>query len=292
MEKIGIVTDEAADLPKEIIEKYQIATVQVKLFWPEIENLPGNNTFQKMRELEKGEIKNFYKTSQPSMKDFLDKYNLQFNSFEKILCFTVTSKLSGTHNSAVQAVRFLDKSKQDKVFVIDTLNASGGQALPILKAIELIEKGKGAEDIVAELKEMVHRVHFYIMFKDPKWIEVSGRISGLVANLMRGMAKIGIRPVLAMKDGVIAPAGLKGGAKDMPAGLFKQFEEDVKKMKMEDRKIKAVITHGDDLPEAERLKKMIEEKFGNTEIVFINIVNNVVGALAGPNALTLGWCEN
>jgi len=292
MEKIGIVTDEAVDLPKEIIEKHQIAVVPVKLFWPEIENLPGDNTFQKMRELEKGEIKNFYKTSQPSIKDFLEKYNLQFSRFEKILCITLTSKLSGTHNSAVQAVRFLEKNKQDNIFTVDTLSVSGGQALLVLKAIELIEKGREAEDIVAELKEMVSRVHFYIMFKDPKWIEVSGRISHLVAGLMRGMAKANIRPVLAMKDGVIAPAGLKSGAKDMPAGLFKQFEEDVRKMKMEGKKIKAVITHGDDLPEAERLKKMIEERFGNTEIVFINIVNNVVGALAGPGALTLGWCEN
>lgn len=292
MEKIGIVTDEAVDLPKEIIEKHQIAVVPVKLFWPEIENLPGDNTFQKMRELEKGEIKNFYKTSQPSIKDFLEKYNLQFGRFEKILCITLTSKLSGTHNSAVQAVKFLEKNKQDNIFTVDTLSVSGGQALLVLRAIELIEEGREAEDIVAELKEMVSRVHFYIMFKDPKWIEVSGRISHLVAGLMRGMAKANIRPVLAMKDGVIAPAGLKSGAKDMPAGLFKQFEEDVRKMKMEGKKIKAVITHGDDLPEAERLKKMIEERFGNTEIVFINIVNNVVGALAGPGALTLGWCEN
>jgi DegV family protein with EDD domain len=292
MEKIGIVTDEAVDLPKEIIEKHRIAVVPVKLFWPEIENLPGENTFQKMRELEKGEIKNFYKTSQPSIKDFLEKYNLQFSRFERILCITLTSKLSGTHNSAIQAVKFLEKNKQDKVFTVDTLNVSGGQALLVLKAIELIEEGKEAEDIVAELKEMVPRVHFYIMFKDPKWIEVSGRISHLVAGLMRGVAKANIRPVLAIKDGIIAPAGLKSGAKDMPAGLFKQFEEDVRKMKMEKKKIKAVITHGDDLPEAERLKKMIEERFGNTEIVFINIVNNVVGALAGPGALTLGWCEN
>jgi len=291
MEKIGIITDEAADLPKEIIEKHRIAVVPVKLFWPEIENLPGDNTFQKMRELEKKGIQSFYKTSQPSVKDFLDKYNLQLGSFEKILCFTVTSKLSGTHNSAVQAVKFLEKNKQDKVFVIDTLNVSGGQALLILKAINLIEAGKEIEEIIKDIRGFIPKIHFYVMFKDPKWIEVSGRISHFVASLMRGMAKAGIRPVLAIKDGVIAPAGLKGGAKDIPAGLFRQFEEDIKKMKMEDKKIKAVIAHGDDLAEAERLKRMIEEKFSNVEIVFISMVNNVVGALAGPNALTLSWCD-
>lgn len=57
MQKIGIITDEAADLPREIIEKHQIGIVPVKLNWPEIENLPGDNTFQKMRELEKRALK-------------------------------------------------------------------------------------------------------------------------------------------------------------------------------------------------------------------------------------------
>jgi len=292
MGKIGIITDEAADLPKEIIEKYQIAVVPVKLFWPEIENLPGDNAFQKMRELGRKGIQSFGKTSQPSMKDFLDKYNLQLGRFEKVLCFTVTSKLSGTYNSAIQAKKFIRQDQQNKVFVIDSLSVSGGQALLIFKAIELIESGREAEEIVKELEEFVPQIHLYIMFKDPKWIEASGRISHLVANLMRGMAKTGIRLVLAFKNGVLGPAGLKAGAKDIPTGLFKQFETDVKKLKIEDKKIKAVITHGDDLEAAGRLKEMIEKEFGNVEIVFVNILNNVVGTLAGPNALTFAWCED
>jgi len=118
MEKIGIVTEEAVDFPQEIIEKYQIAIVPVKLFWPELEEMPGENTFQKMRELEKRGIKSFGKTSQPSIKDFLDKYNFQLERFEKIICITLTSKLSGSHNSAIQARKFLVKNK--KKFLLST----------------------------------------------------------------------------------------------------------------------------------------------------------------------------
>lgn len=47
MEKIGIVTDEGADLPHDLVEKYQIAVVPVKLDWPEIENLPEKILFRK-----------------------------------------------------------------------------------------------------------------------------------------------------------------------------------------------------------------------------------------------------
>ncbi|MDD2697027.1 MAG: DegV family protein [Candidatus Pacebacteria bacterium] len=291
MSKIGIIVDEAGDLPQEIIQKHQIAIVPVKLHWPEIENLPGENTFQKMRELEKKGIQSFGKTSQPSVKDFLDKYNLQFEKFEKLICITITSKLSGTYNSALQAKKFLAEDKQDKVFIVDSLSASGGEAFLVLKAIGLMEQGKTAEEIAKELEEFVPQVHFYVIFDDPKWIEASGRISHLVASLMRAMAGAGIRPVLAIKNGILTPAGLKTGAKDIPTGIFKQFETDVKKLKKENHKISAIITHGDDLAGAQRLKEMIEKGFPNAKVVFLNIVNNVVGAPAGPDALTFAWCE-
>jgi len=289
MEKIGIVTEEAVDFPQEIIEKYQIAIVPVKLFWPELEEMPGGNTFQKMRELEKRGIKSFGKTSQPSIKDFLDKYNFQLERFEKIICITLTSKLSGSHNSAIQARKFLETEKQEKVFIIDSLSVTGGQALLILKAIDLIQEGKEIKEIIKELEEFVPQIHLYVMFEDPKWIEALGRISHLVANLMRGLAKVGIRPVLTLKNGVLVQAGVKTGAKEMPAGLLKQLEADVKKFKMEDKKIRIAITHGDNLEGAQKLKEMIGEKFKNAEIVFLNIIDNILGVATGPNALTIAW---
>lgn len=291
MGKIGIIVDEGADLPQDIIEKYQIATVPVKLYWPDIEDLPGENTFQKMKELEKRGIKSFGKTSQPSVKDFLDKYNLQLERFEEVVCITVTSKLSGTYNSANQARKFLEQEKQNKVFLADSLSASGGEALLVFRAIDLIETGKTAEEIAKDLEEFALQVHTYMMFEDPKWIEASGRISPLVANLMRGMAKIGIRPVMSFKQGVLGPAGVKTGAKEITAGLLKQFEQDVGKTKKEGKKIRVVITHGDNLPAAQKLKEMIEKDFKSIEFPFLNILDNVLGALAGPGTLALAWCE-
>ncbi|PIU75522.1 MAG: DegV family protein, partial [Candidatus Portnoybacteria bacterium CG06_land_8_20_14_3_00_39_12] len=65
---VGLVSDEACDLPKEIIAKYEIGIVPLNVAWPEIENIPGENMFQKIRELEKRGDKSFAKTSQPSPK--------------------------------------------------------------------------------------------------------------------------------------------------------------------------------------------------------------------------------
>lgn len=291
MEKIGIVTDEAADLPQEIIEKYKIAIVPVKLAWPEIENLPGENTFQKMRELEKRGIKSFGKTSQPSPKDFIDKYREQLTKFENVICITLTSKHSGTFNSAIQAKNFLSEKEQKRIFIVDSLSASAGQALLVLKAIDLIEAKKEIRNIVKELEEFRHKIHFFAMFEDPKWLEASGRISHLVANFLRGLAKRGIRTMITFKHGKLMPGGIKIHAEDIALVLFKQFEKENQKIKNTAQKIRVVITHGDDLISAQKLKEMVEREYTNARIIFTNIVNNIVGSAIGPNALIIAWGE-
>ena len=291
MEKKGIITDEAADLPKEIIENEQIAVVPVKLDWPEIENLSGENTFQKMRELEKLGMKSFGKTSQPSPKDFIDTYNLRLERFDKVICITLTSKLSGTYNSAIQGKNFLTPQDQEKVFVIDSLNASGGQALLVLKAVDLIKSDKKIEEVVKELEKFTSQIRLFLMLEDPKWLEYSGRISHLIASFLRNMAKRGVRALLTFKNGRLAPGGIKIHAKDTVRVLFNQFEKETQKLRQENKKIRMAITHGDDLESAQRLKEMVEKEFKNIEVAFINIVNDIVGAVTGPNTLVFSWCE-
>ena len=291
MQKIGLVADEAADLPKEIIEKYQMAVVPVKMDWPDLENLPGENTFQKMREAEKRGIKSFGKTSQPSPRDFLEAFKKQLEKFEKIICITVTSKLSGTYNSAIQAEGMLGDENQKRIFIVDSLNASCGEGLSDLKAIDLIEEGKEAGEIDKELEEFVSQIHLYGMFKDVKWLEASGRISSTVADWFRRMEKIGFRPILGVKKGLVKAIGIKAGAKDIPTALFYQLKTKTEKLLNQGKKIRVVITHGDNPEGAQKLKERIEKELENTEVAFINLIDNVLGVLVGPGTLILAWCE-
>lgn len=291
MEKIGIVTEEGADLPQEIIEKYQIAVAPIKMYWPEIENLPGDNTFQKMREAEKMGIKSFGKTSQPSAKDFMDVFEKQLAHFEEVIGIILTSKLSGSYNSAIQARNFLKPEDQKRIFLIDSLSVSVGESSLILRAIDLIEQGKSAEEIVKDLEKFVPLIQLIGIVEDPKWLEASGRMSSLLANWIRRAAKIGLRPLIRIKNGVLVSGGIVTGAKDIPTALFKKFETETKKLKKEGKKIRTVITHGDDLAGAMRLKEMIEKASENNQVAFINIIDNVLATLTGPNSMLLSWCE-
>jgi len=282
---IGIVTDEVAMILPKIAEKYQIEVLPIHYDWPEEKDLPGENIYQKMRAAEERGIKTTAKTTQINPKTYLEAYKKQLEKFEKVLCITLTSKLSGCYNSAIQA-RTLSENP-GKIFVLDSLNAASSQALMILKAIELIQEQREIDEVIGELKKMIPKVHLYAIFEDPKWIEALGRINHSQANWIRRMKKINIHPVMELKDGSLTKGGVifaKSGAE----ALFKKFFNESKKIKKEGKGIRAVIGHADNLQEAEGLKKMLKEKI-NVEIPFISIGPTVICAAAGPGTLLVGW---
>jgi DegV family protein with EDD domain len=290
--RIGLVVDEGADLTQEIIEKYQIATVPIKADWPpEVENLPGETIFHKMREADKRGLKVFCKTSQPSPKDFLDPFKKELEKYEKIICITITSKLSGTYNSAIQARSLLTPEQQKRVFVVDSLNAICADGLFVLKAVDLIKEGKEAERIVQELNEFTQKVHLIAILKDPKWLEASGRISSTLANWIRKVAKIGIRPIIGIKKGVVKAKGIKTGVKDVPTAIYQELESQTRKSRKAGKKIRVAIMHCLDIKGAQKIKEMIEKELPDIEIAFLSSIDTVIGSIVGPGSLGLAWCE-
>lgn len=290
--KIGLVVDEGADLPEELIRKYQITVVPFSINWPDGESLPGSNIFQQMREAEKQGIKSLIDTSQPSPKQFIDVFRNKFPDFEKILCLVISSKLSGTFNSAIQAKDFLSPAEKERVFILDSLNGSAGEGLLAITAAELIERGEGMGEILRKLEELREKgIHLFGLLEDPRWLEYSGRISPTLAHWVRKMAKIGLKPLIGVKKGEVKAVGIKTGVQDLPTALFKELENQTEKPKKEGKKIRVVIAHGDYLEGAERLRELIEENLKGADVAFVNLIDRVLGARVGPGVLVLAWSE-
>jgi DegV family protein with EDD domain len=259
-----------------------------KVIWPEGEKLKGENIYQKMQEAQNLEIKNLPKTSQASPKEYFDAYERQFKrGFEKILCITLSSKLSGAFNSALQGREMLTPNKKEKVFVLDSQNVSAGEALLVLRAIELIYSQMEIEEVLAKLKQEIPQIHAYGFLKDPKWVERGGRVSRSQANWLRRLQKLGIRPLLGIKNGAVEKIGFRIGVKEIYEAIFKEIETRSKKVRKEGKKIRVVITHCDNLSEAKKLKERL--KTIGAEISFINLTGPVFGVHVGPGSLIAAW---
>lgn len=279
--KIGIVCDEGGDLPKEIIEKHKISIVPFKVDLGEMVDLPGN-IYQRIREAEKKGLKSFVKTSQPSPGDFLNAFKEKLKEFEEIICVTVTSKHSGTFNSALQARDFL--KEKEKIHVIDSLNVSGGEGLIILKILSLIKEGLNIKEILMKIKSYLLKTHLIFLLEDPKWAENSGRIPKVLGTFLRKMQNLGFQPLIGIKRGRVIPLSVKKGMKNMASALF----DELKKRIQQEEKINIAITHADNEMEAKKLEDLIKS-LKNCEIKFLNTIGEIVGGLAGPGALALAW---
>jgi DegV family protein with EDD domain len=287
--KIGLVADEAFDLPQEIIEKYKIGVAKFKIDLQNLTDFSGN-IYQKMRKAEEENIQSTVKTSQPSINDFLIVFREKFKEFEEIICITISSKLSGTYNSAVQAKKFLEKEMQDKVHIIDSLNASGGEGLVAIRAIDLIREELKINDIVEKLRNDLLRIKLLGMYKSPKWLESSGRIPTLASSIIKKAEKISVRPIFGIKSGKLKVVGIKRNMKDVSSALFEEFEKATQRTREKGTKIAIAINHADNIEQAEKLKKSILS-LKNTDVSFITLVCIPLGGHIGPGSLVLSWQE-
>jgi len=283
---VGIVTDNVAMLLPKIAERYQIEEVSARWDWPEEKDLPGENIYQKMRVAEKYGVKTTPKTSQATPKQYLDAFEKQLQKFDKILCITVSSKVSGCYNSAIQAKEMI--KNPEKIFILDSLNAAAGQALLILEAIDLIQEQREIGEVIQELKNLIFKIHFYLIFEDPKWIESIGRITHSQANWIRRMKRLRLHPVMELKNGAVGKGGIVI-AQDSAEALFKKIFKETKKVRNENKKIRVIIGHADNLEQAEKLKKMLKEKISNIEIPYVAMAPTIICAGAGPGTLLAGW---
>jgi DegV family protein with EDD domain len=282
--KIGIVVDEGGDLPNELIEKHKISIVPFKVDLGEMKDLAGN-IYQRIREAEKRGLKSFVKTSQPSPGDFLKAFREKLKEFEEIICITVTSKHSGTFNSALQAREYL--AEKEKIHVVDSMSVSGGEGLIILKAVSLIKSGLKINEILEKLKQSVLKTNLIFVLESPKWAVASGRIPKVLGALLERMQNFGFYPVLTLKKGKIGLSSIRKGVKDLSSALFEEFKSKILKEKI-NCEIKTAITHADNEKEAKKLEDLIL-KVKNCKVEFKNIIGNIVGGLSGPGAVVLAW---
>jgi DegV family protein with EDD domain len=284
---IGVVTEgNIVLLPEKVLERYQIETVDAIVNWPEGESLSGENIFQKMREADRQKIKTFPKTSQPTPKFYLAAFKKQLGRFEKVLCLSITSKVSGCYNSACQAREMLGEGEKERVYIFDSLQAAASQTLLVLKAIEMIQGQGEIGDILDELKRMSPQVHLHVIFEDPKWIEAGGRASKSQANWIRRMKRINLHPLLTIKNGAVTKGGI-AFAKDMAEALFKKISKESRKVRSEGKKIRVIIQHADNPEGAEELRQMLKEI--KAEIPFIGLASPVICTHTGPGTLITGW---
>ncbi|MBQ8802636.1 MAG: DegV family protein [Tyzzerella sp.] len=146
-------------------------------------------------------------TSQVPPHDFENAIRETLDAGDTPIVLTVSSKLSGTYNSARIAASEFD----EKVYLVDSENVCLGEKVLVQYAVRLAEEGKGAEEIVAELDKRKKKIRLIALLDTLKYLRKSGRIShitGIAGDILS------IKPLVSIQNGAIELAGKARGLRN------------------------------------------------------------------------------
>jgi len=257
MRKISLVSDEICSLPKEIVQKFEIEIVPVKVDFSQ------------------------QKTSAPSPGEFLKAYQKLESVSEKILVITVSKNLSGVFNSAFSAKELFKGSS--KVFLVDSESAVAGEGLVVMRALELIEKGKEAEEILKELEVFKKRVNTFAFLKTLSFATKTGRVLKWQKMAFDVLKALGVVPYVGIKEGKIKFLGFNTWTRDPLKAIFNQLKNVAKK-----GKIKVGINYTDNFEFVKNLKEKIEKEL-KSEVLFCSEIPEIISQIVGPESLILAY---
>ena len=212
MEKIKIITDSTADLPREVYNQYDIEVLPLLINFGEDSYLDGIeiNPEQLFEKIEKENV--LPSTAQVIPNRFMETYKKYLDEGYKIISIHMSSAMSGTYQSACIAK---DTLESEDIYVIDSKNVTSALGILVLKAGVLKERNYSALEIVDEIEKKKNNVKLSVCFESLEYLVRGGRVSK-TAGIVGGV--LGIRLILEIKDGLM-------GVKDKIRGNKKAIKK-------------------------------------------------------------------
>jgi len=211
-------------------------------------------------------------TTQPTPQAFADVYNRLAEETDEILVITLSSKLSGTYQSAVGAIEMMEK--KCRVEVIDSETVAMGLGLVVLAATRAAQEGMKLDELMQFVHLTLSKVHFIVYFDTLKYLAKGGRI-GRAQGMLGAM--LSVKPILTIKEGEISPVTR---VRSQVAGIEYLYNFVTGFQHVE----ALAIEHSTQPEAADRLVERLRVSLPDKPIIR-SVVSPVLGVHAGPNAI-------
>lgn len=270
MSKIKIITDSTAYINKEYAKTQNVEIVALDYVFDDEagkEPFPGefDEFYNKL-----SNTKLFPSTSQPAAGEFFEAFEKAFkDGYEEVIAIVLSSKLSGTYNSAVLAKNMLENKK---ITIIDSLSSASNLRFLVEDAVNMSKEGKTSEEIEVYLNNKKMNMSIYLTTETLEYLSRGGRLSSLqskVGNLLN------IKPIIQLKDGQLELMEKVRGKKKALSLMIEKVPQEVKQIG---------ISHILNKEGAENIKQKLSQKFPHADIQ-IDELGPVIGAHLGPMAI-------
>jgi DegV family protein with EDD domain len=277
---VAILTDSAADLPADEIERLGIHMVAVRLNFGDEEFLDKLTMTPAQFYARLAESTEHPQTSQPPPADFRRQFELLTSHGLEVLAVQISSALSGTLQAARQTAERVDR---DRIEVVDTRNAACGQGLMVLWAAEAAARGWSRTDIRDYLVEHRDAFKTFALARDLSWGVRGGRAKPWMEKLAR---RLRLNPVLtASPEGELVARGVIAGR----SRTVEKYARYVLRRMEKTATYRVIVSHTDAENDARALRKRILAGHPQVDACWVVEASPAVGAHAGPGTLIVGF---
>jgi DegV family protein with EDD domain len=278
MGSVAVVTDTCHYLPRQLVAARGIHEVSLHVHWDGREDreseLPDFDAYY----AHLGSARQLPTTSQPSIGDFLAVYEPLLEDDREIVSIHLSGAISGTLASAEQAREQLLGTGGERMHVIDSQSACGGQGLVVLAAHAAAARGASAEEVVAHAREARAALTMWFAVDTLEYLRRGGRIGAAQAWVG---AALKIKPILTLEAEITPVERVR------TSGRAFERMVDYLRTRHADGADAWVVQHIQAPAEAARLVERGREIFG-TDPCFVSEVGPVIGTHVGPGLLGVG----
>ena len=179
------------------------------------------------------------------------------------------SAVSGTCGCAISAAEKINKTCNNKIYVVDTLTGSGGQAILLREVLKKIEEGLSIQELVDFVNDLKLRVSLNFTPEDMKTLAKSGRLNKIVAKIG---GVLNIKPIIYLnEEGKFHARQMVIGRKKALAKIIERFKEEYN---FESNYV--YVLHGDKIQDAEYIVNEIRKEQKFEDVNFVIDCYNVV----------------
>lgn len=275
---VKVVTDSLSDITSDMADELGITVVPVYVRF-------GKEVYRDRVEMTTEEFYHrlvhddiFPTTTQPTPKDFIDVYDKLAKEAEEILVVTLSSKLSGTYQSALQAKNMFEG--KCRIEVIDSQLVIMALGLVVISVAEAVQAGANLDKAADLVRRAMPRSRPIMLLNTLKYLAKGGRIGkarGLLGSLLS------VKPILTIKDGEVSP---QTRVRSRVAGIDYLYNLIAGIPKIEG----LAVEHATTPDEADKLVERLGALFPK-ERIRQSTVSPVIGTYVGPQVLSVSVLE-
>ncbi|MCI8867463.1 MAG: DegV family protein [Anaerotignum sp.] len=226
MKPYQIISDSSCDLPTNLLETLNIGIVPYYVsfdtvsYYKEILELTPETFYDEVKAR-----KVYPKTSLPPIQDYINIFEPYLKEGKDILCICLTSKFSGSYQSAINAGNILLETYPDaRIEVMDSISVTGTQGLLVYEACRMRDEGYSLDRLVETLdrQKQTSKINFTVDSLD--FLQKGGRVGK--ASALAGTI-LNIKPIIIMTDGELFPSGKVRGHKKALRHIIEMTKEEI-----------------------------------------------------------------